>query len=154
MAKKQVKEKGPLSAPSTGGLQLPEGASVVRRVTLPSLAIKKVGQVETLTILDEMRQSKITQKTKRSDGKMMEPATICSAGKHPTGEVVTFIVPAIVKSNLLRDYAKVKTDDEGNVVEILEHNYVNKTFIIKNCGKRSESQRYNDFEITEIELPK
>jgi hypothetical protein len=115
---------------------LPEGTKVKRHVTLPSLAIKKDGQQESLFILDELRVSKIT--AKKDGDKPREPATICSAVKIDTGEQVTFIVPAVVKANLERDYPNGA--------------YVKKAFLIQNKGKRTESQRYNDFAILELDL--
>jgi hypothetical protein len=150
MAKKQSKHKEaetsrPFVASSVPGITLPEGTRIKRHVTLPSLAIKADGQQELLFIVDEMRVSKITQKA--DEKKPREPATICTAIKVDTGETVTFIVPAVVKANLLRDYAKL--DDAGNVKS---QTYVGKAFAIQNKGKRTESQRYNDFAIYELEL--
>jgi hypothetical protein len=137
-----------------GSLVLPAGVTIKRHVTLPSLAIKNPGQAEILTILDPMRVSKIKQKVELdSAGKPKaprEPATICTVGRHAgehnpsakTGQF-TFIVPAVVRENLERDYP---ADADGVV------GYVGKSFYIVNCGKRTESQRYNDFQIAEADV--
>lgn len=148
-AKEKKAEVVPFKPAALAPAKLPEGMKVVRHVTLPSLAIKKEGQTEILTIMDEMRVSKITQSAgKDAEGKekKKEPATICTAGKHGTGELVTFIVPAVVKANLIRDYT-----DDGKLTP--QKTYVGKTFMISNRGKRTESQRYNDFEIMEVDVP-
>lgn len=132
----------PFNPANTGAMVLPEGVTVKRHVTLPSLAIKTAGQQKILFIIDAMRVSKITDKAgtdAEGKAKTREPATICTAGDCETGELVTFIVPAVVKSNLERDYPK--------------DSYVGKSFVIQNKGKRSEAQRYNDFAIAEVDVP-
>lgn len=149
MAKATKKAEGKAAEPKViQPVTLPAGVKVKRHVTLPSLAIKAAGQTEILTIMDEMRISTIKQKADAT--KPREPATICTAGKHGTGELVTFIVPAVVKSNLLRDYCKPSGVQE--LSEVKEHGYVKKTFMISNRGKRNANQRYNDFEISEVEV--
>lgn len=125
--------KAPGAAITAPPASLPEGFTVKRRITLPSLALKQVGQGRALKIMEEMRISKVKDK---SDQKR-EPATVCPVTDMATGEVFTFIVPAVVRENLRDNYP----DDS----------YVGKTFWIVNKGKRSESQRYNDFEVSEVE---
>lgn len=153
MAKKQQKQDDSNKGTSTSlavlpPANLPAGITVKRHVTLPSLAIKEKGQAEILTIMDPLRVSKIKQKDKESN---REPATICTIGRHvgehnpkATQGMFTFIVPTVVKGNLERDYVDEKTG---------EIHYVGKSFFIRNLGKRTESQRYNDFEIFEVDVP-
>ncbi len=120
---------------------MPEGVKVVKRVTMPTLVMKVPDQSWTLFIRDEMRLSKIENKTgKDADGKArkMEPATICTVADVTTGEEFTWLVPSVVQSNLQRDYP-----DDG---------YVGKCFWIKNNGKRTPSQRYWDFSIAEVDV--
>lgn len=125
---------GTALAPVTGtAIKLPEGIKAVRRVTMPSLALKNPGDEKILCIADAMRVSAVKDKSEQK----REPATICSVGDVLTGEMYTYIVPAVVKSNLLRDYP----DDS----------YVGKSFHIKNMGRRNENQRYNDFSIIEVD---
>lgn len=129
-----------VSQPSSVLADLPEGFKVKRSVTLPVIVIKKAGDFRVLKITDAMRISKIEDKkaAKTADGeKKREPATICTVIDVKSGEMGTFIVNAVVKSNLERDYPN--------------DSYVDKTFYIKNRGKRQESQRYNDFDIHEVE---
>jgi len=111
---------------------MPEGLTVTRRVTMPSLALKTPGQGRALLIQDAMRISQIKDKTDQK----REPATICTVTDMKSGEMFTFIVPAVVRENLVRDYPS--------------DSYVGKGFWIVNKGKRTETQRYNDFEITEV----
>lgn len=139
MAKgKTQANKQPSSTPAAiaTGMNLPEGFKAKRTITLPSLVLKEVGAAKTVKILDEMRVSKIESKP-TADGKKREPATICTVVDVATGEQAIMLVPAVVKANLLRDYPDGK--------------YVGLTFYVKNNGKRSESQRYNDFMIVEVE---
>lgn len=119
---------------SVAGLALPAGAKVTRHVTLPSLAIKTEGMQCNLFFMDAMRESKIKDKESKR-----EPATICTVGDLDKGGQFILIIPAVVKANLERDYP--------------EHSYVGKSFAIKNMGKRTEAQRYNDFAIAEIDVP-
>lgn len=132
-----------VAASTIAAMNLPAGVTLKRHVTLPSLAIKVVGQQEILFIMDAIRVSKIKQKIELNvDGTQKaarEPAQICTAGKHGTGELVTFIVPAVVRENLVRDYPN--------------DSYVGKSFVIQNKGKRTEAQRYNDFAIVEVDVP-
>lgn len=117
------------------GLNLPAGFKMVRQITVPSLSIKKIGDFRVLRFNDEMRVSKVIEKAEAGK-KPREPATICGVTDTATGELFTFIVPAVVKSNIERDYA--------------EASYVGKVFYIKNMGKRNETQRYNDFQVLEV----
>lgn len=137
MAKRQGKkeEQAPQVAAPTAA-NLPEGFKVKRSITLPVLVLKKQGDTATVLIQDAMRVSKVETKADAS-GKKREPATICTVVKVDSGEQFTMLVPAVVKANLLRDYP----DDD----------YVGKTFMIQNMGKRTEAQRYNDFRIFEVE---
>lgn len=139
MAKGKKAATAATAAPTiaaAGKMDLPEGIKAKRVVTLPSFAIKKPGESRTVKILDAMRVSKIVQKADEK-GKTREPATICTVVDLATGEQATMIVAAVVKANLERDYAGEK--------------YVGLSFYIKNLGKRTESQRYNDFQIVEVE---
>jgi hypothetical protein len=122
--------------PVAMNVKLPEGFKVKRQVTLPSLALKQVNVSRVLRINDEMRISKIQDKPD-AQGKKREPATICTVTDLETGVLYTLIVPAVVKANLERDYPDGK--------------YVGLAFQITNMGKRSESQRYNDYQILEVE---
>lgn len=112
---------------------LPEGYTVARAVTLPSLSIKQ-GASYPLRIDSPMRVSKV--KEKAGEEKKREPATICDATNVVDGEQYIFIVPAVVKENLTRDYPN--------------NSYVGKVFQIANMGKRQENQRYFDFSILEL----
>lgn len=138
MAKQLKKDtkKEEFTAPAATAAKLPEGFKIKRSITLPVLVLKKAGDSKTVKIQDAMRVSKIEQKADAA-GKKREPATICTVVEVLTGEQFTMLVPAVVKSNLLRDYP----DDT----------YVGKVFMIENMGKRTEAQRYNDFRIYEVE---
>lgn len=114
---------------------LPAGLKVLRTITVPSLVMKTAGMGVAMLIQSALRVSTVVTKT--ADGKPQEPATICNVTNVETGEQFIFLVPKVVASNLERDYP-----DEG---------YVGKKFWIVNKGKRTPSQRYNDFEIHEIE---
>lgn len=142
-AKGNSKSKpGTSVAPATGTnvvvANLPEGVKIVKRITLPSLAIKKAGESRILAFADQMRESKVI--TKQADGTPRKPAMIATVGDCLTGEMFIFIVPTVVHANLERDYP--------------DGTYVGKAFQVVNKGKRSESQRYNDFEISEVEVDK
>lgn len=115
---------------------MPEGFTIKRQITLPSLAIKVAGTGRVLHILDAIRVSKVVDKKPTADGKTREPANICTVADAMTGEQFIFIVPAVVRENLVRDYPN--------------DSYVDKVFWIENKGKRTENQRYNDFAISEV----
>lgn len=136
MAKNPKKSSTEAQAPVVTAAKIPDGFKVKRNITLPVLVLKKAGDKRIVEIQDEMRVSKIEQKAD-AQGKKREPATICTVADAQTGEQFTMLVPAVVKSNLLRDYPEAK--------------YVGKVFMIENMGKRTEAQRYNDFRIYEVE---
>jgi len=125
-----------VALPGGKALALPAGIKVTKRITLPSLTIKE-NQRRFLHLVDQMRISQVKQKP-AADGTTPKPATVCTAGDVETGEMFIFIVPAVVMENLQRDYP--------------EHSYVGKSFMIWNKGKRKEGQRYNDFEIAEVDV--
>ncbi len=131
-----------VSVPGTA-VALPAGVTIKRRITLPSLAIKKAGESRILAFADAMRESKVV--TKQADGTERKPAMIATVGDCLTGEMFIFIVPTVVHANLARDYPATADGVPG---------YVGKAFQIVNKGKRSDSQRYNDFEISEVEVNK
>lgn len=112
---------------------LPAGIKVKRAVTLPSLVLKVPGQEAMIQFLSPYRVSTVVDKkdTKR------EPAIIANVRDIQTGKEFIFLIPSVVKANLERDYPS-----DG---------YVNCAFYIRHVGKRTESQRYSDFEIYEVE---
>lgn len=117
--------------PANRAIQLPGGFKIKRMITVPSLVLKE-GLARAIRIDSEIRVSKVVDtKTKR------EPANICDVTDVETGEKFIFLCPKVVQANLERDYPDLK--------------YVGKAFYIQNLGKRTETQRYNDFGIAEIE---
>lgn len=130
MAKRQQEQQQPVIS----NVSLPAGFKVVKQITLPSLAIKKAGDSKILKIMDVMRISKVVDKS--AEGKKREPATICTVTDMETGELFTFIVPAVVKKNLQETYEN--------------DSYVDRIFQITNKGKRNEAQKYYDFQLLEV----
>ena len=124
------------NAAAVAAAKAPEGFKTKRVITLPTIVIKEPGTSRVLTLVDAFRISKVEAKP-AADGTKVKPATICTATDAVSGEMGIFIVPTVVLSNLERDYP--------------EEGYVGKTFHIANLGKRKESQRYNDFSISEVE---
>jgi hypothetical protein len=122
-------------APAPSGVSLPAGYKTARVVTLPSLVLKEAGQSVTVKILDAIRVSQVKGKPDK-DGKEQKAADICTIADVTTGEQAILLVPAVVKSNLERDYV-----DEG---------YVGDVFFLRCDGKRKAGQRYNDFTIIEV----
>jgi len=112
---------------------LPAGIKVKRVVTVPSLVLKNVGEPHIVQFMSAMRVSKVVDKkdTKR------EPAIIADVRDVESGRDFILLVPSVVKANLDRDYP----NDE----------YVNRAFFLQNDGKRTDSQRYYDFTIVEVE---
>lgn len=122
-----------LAVASKSAFALPQGMKVKRMLTVPSLVLKDVGQSATLRFDSPIRESKVVDtKTKR------DPARIADVTNMETGEQNILIVNSVVESNLQRDYP-----NDG---------YAGLTFFIQNLGKRTESQRYNDFGIAEVEV--
>lgn len=115
---------------------MPSNFKPLRVITLPSLVLKMAGDARALKFLDAMRVSSVVDKP-TAEGKKKEPATICGVIDVATGEQFTFLVPAVVKANLIRDFP-------GDT-------YVGKVFWIECLGRRKEGQRYNDFKIVEGE---
>jgi hypothetical protein len=135
--KKEAKEKKPfVPAVAPSSVSMPAGFKAKRVVTLPSMVLKAVGQAATVKILDEIRVSKVEGKPD-AEGKKQKPADICTVTNVESGEQAILLVPAVVKSNLERDYPSA--------------GYVDKVFFIRCDGKRKEGQRYNDFTIIEVE---
>lgn len=130
MAKRQQEQQQSVIS----NVSLPAGFKVVKQITLPSLAIKKAGDSKILKIMDAMRISKVVDKS--AEGKKREPATICTVTDMETGELFTFIVPAVVKKNLQETYEN--------------DSYVDRIFQITNKGKRNEAQKYYDFQLLEV----
>lgn len=136
MAKaKGGKQAAPAFVPASAA-NLPAGFKTKKLVTLPTLSLKQVGVTYSVQILDAMRVSQLKAKQKVG-GKEMEPATVCTVVKLDTGEQANMLIPAVVKGNLQEHYPN--------------DSYVGCMFQITNNGKRSETQRYNDFSIIEIE---
>jgi hypothetical protein len=125
-----------VSTAVVGARELPPGLVLKRRITLPSLSMKKKGDLRYLVIADVMRVSKVVDKP-TADGKVKDPATVCTVGDVLSGEVFTWLVPAVCKSNLQNEYQ--------------EDTYVGKCFAVENMGRRSEGQRYNDFSLSEVD---
>jgi hypothetical protein len=117
---------------------LPEGITLKRRLTLPSLVLKTMGEVRFLAVADAIRASKVPGK-KKPDGTYEDPATICTVGDVQTGEVFTWLVPAVVKSVFVQEAPENQPDW-----------YVGKCFMIENRGKR-EGRRHTDFSVTEVD---
>lgn len=129
---------------SAGVENLPKGIALVRRLTMPSLVMKKLGERRFLAIADALRVSRVPGKplkvpVKLEDGSVQtheKPATICTVGDVETGEVFTWLVPAVVQSTFTQDY-------EGT-------DYVGRTFMVENLGKR-EGKRHVDFAVAEVD---
>lgn len=101
-------------------------------VTLPPYSFKN-RDVGYLRIESEIVQGK----TIRTDGKPTDkPADICKAVDLETGEMVTFVVPTVVKAALVEEVG----------------DYIGKCFEIEKIGKR-EGKRYVDYAVYEIECP-
>ena len=132
----------PISTAVAGVGRLPEGIKLVRHVTLPVLVLKEPNKTHYLNIVDAIRISAIEGK-KDKDGKKEKPADICTVGDVQSGEMFTLLVPAVVKSNLERGYAPASPGDAPA--------YIGKVFALTNKGKRTTTQRYFDFEITEVD---
>ena len=123
------------SVMSAGLSNLPEGIKLVRRLTMPSLVMKKLGERRFLAIADALRVSKVPGKVNK-EGVQEKPATICTVGDVETGEVFTWLVPAVVQSTFTQEY-------EGT-------DYVGRTFVVENLGKR-EGKRHVDFAVAEVD---
>lgn len=116
-------------------MKVPEGVTVVRRLTMPSLVFKKDGEAHVLAIVDKLRVSSVPGK-KKADGTTEDPATICTVGDCETGEMFTWLVPSVAQSVFERDYP----GDE----------YVGKAFYVRKDGKR-EGKRHIDYTIAEVD---
>lgn len=116
-------------------VKLPEGVKIKRHVTLPSLTLKR-NEPRILFFVSEMRISQVKGK-KKPDGTYEEPAIIADVGDIETGEQLILLVPTVVKKNLEEMYPSGE--------------YKGKTFFIENLGKKKDGQRYNDFQISEVE---
>lgn len=123
---------------------LPAGIVMTRRLTVPSLVMKTKGEVRFLAIADALRTSKVPGKmlkvpVKLEDGTIQtheKPATICTVGDVQTGEVFTWLVPAVVQSTFVQE-------GEGDW-------YVGRCFMVENLGKR-EGKRHVDFAVAEVD---
>ena len=121
---------------------LPEGFRTVRRVTMPSLSLKKEGEMYVLKFLDPFHTSTvkgkaIMDKNGKPTGDFEDPATVCGVVDVLTGEAFTLLGPTVVIKNLEENYS-------GDA-------YVGKTFAITNRGKSKSGQRYVNFDIAEVE---
>lgn len=154
-------------APLSG---MPSGYKVRRVLTLPTLVLKRAGHMVAVRFDSPPRIRKVAGK-KGSDGKPQDPAVIadvtvvadCSLSglddASPVliaaGEQRIMILGAVVASNLARDYytgedwpeSPAKPTDE----DYAEVAVMGKIFLIRHDGKRTQSQRYADFSIAEME---
>lgn len=120
-------------------LKLPEGFKVKRQVTVPTLSMKenKDGALPPPRFLQFMEAMHESTYVDPDPKKVKEkPATIAGVTDIETGEIYQFLVPAVVESQLTRDYP-----DDG---------YVGKVFRIACLGKRP-GKRYRDFSIFEVD---
>lgn len=143
MAKKPKQQGKPEAAksavvvPTTGalvqGLQA-KGFTVKRQVTMPTLSMKETGASRILQFNEAMHVS--TYKDPDPSKAKEKPATVAAVTDMESGEVLQFLVPSVVQSQLEREYP--------------EQAYVTKVFQITCQGKRP-SKRYRDFTIIEVE---
>lgn len=137
-AKNAAAVAGTTSAPGTSlalARPMPQGIVLKRRITLPVLVMKTLGEVRYLAIADAVRESKVPGKVNK-EGVQEKPASICTVGDVETGEVFTFMVPAVIKSVFTQEY-------EGT-------DYVGRCFMIENLGKRA-GKRHVDFAVAEVD---
>lgn len=117
----------------------PSGYRVKAQVTLPVLVLKADKEGNLPKPRNLLFNEKIHESTYRDPdpAKAKEkPADIAGVTDLESGEVVQFIVPAVVKSQLERSYP--------------DETYVGKAFRIACLGKRP-GKRYWDFSIFELE---
>lgn len=129
---------------------MPEGYKVKRVLTLPSLVLKTAGSGAVIRFDSVPRVSKVKDKkdTKREPATIADVTIVADGGGFAAGEKRIFLIPAVVLSNLARDYGKGNEDGNGELDAI---DIVGKVFAVQNMGKRTETQRYNDFNIAELE---
>lgn len=132
---------------------VPAGFKAKRVLTLPVVTIKKKGESRVLTINDGIRISKVEGKLDKETGVREKPAKICTVTDAITGEMGTFLVPAVIQSNLEKEYCELILDKDGKVTGVVPgtEKYVGLTFHMANLGKRKDTQRYNDFSLSEVE---
>ncbi len=116
---------------------LPTGYKLKQILTLPSLVMKTVGEGRALRFDDAIHLSKVMGK-QLADGSFEKPADVAQVTDLDTGDVLVFLLPAVVKKNIVDAFP--------------DNSYVGKCFYIKNMGKRKDGQRYNDFGIAEIDV--
>lgn len=121
---------------------LPAGFRTTRRVTMPSLSLKKEGELRVLKFIDAFHESTVKGKAilgkdGKPNGEFESPATVCGVVDVETGEAFTLLGPTVVVKNLEENYP-----DDG---------YVGKMFAITNRGKGKSGQRYVNFDIAEVE---
>ena len=121
--------------PVVQSASVPKGFAVSRTITVPALSMKEVDKGFALRFDSPFRVSTVVKLDK--DGKPEKPATICNVTDVQSGEQFILMVSAVVHANLNGQYP----DDT----------YVAKTFWIMNKGKSKVGQRYNNFEIHELE---
>lgn len=115
---------------------LPTGYKLKKILTLPSLVMKTPGEGRALKFIEAIHESKVQGK-QLADGTFEKPASVAQVVDLDTGEALMFLVPAVVKKNVMDGYP-----NDG---------YVGLCFYIKNMGKRKDGQRYADFGIAEID---
>jgi hypothetical protein len=131
-----ARAKDVVAAAATGsapGVFVPK---VKRHVTLPTLGKLKDGQVIYIRFDSVMSVSKVTKPQKDGQPKE-EPATIAQVTMLDTGELYTFLVPAVVKSVLNEEYPK--------------ETYLGKGFAITQVGQK-DGKRYKNYTVAELEL--
>ncbi len=142
-----------LALPSNTAMNLPAGVSVKRVLTLPTLNLKERGEARSIAFLENPKISKV--KGKVVAGKATDPATVAPVADIETGEQFTFLIPAVVLSNLARDYGDPgATDKDGKTVDPTLVQVRGLAFYIRCDGKRTDTQRYKDFTIVELDVPR
>jgi hypothetical protein len=132
-----ARAKDVTNAAATGSAPGVFAPKIKRHVTLPTLSKLKDGQTIYIRFDSVMTISKVVKPVLKPGDKPEEPATIAQVTMLDTGELYTFLVPAVVKSVLNEEYPKDA--------------YLGKGFAIQQVGQK-DGKRYKNYTVAELEL--
>lgn len=169
-------EAATVTAGSIVQLELPSAFKVKRVLTLPSLNLKD-GAGAVLKIMSAPVVSDVRDKKNKKAA-----AIVCDVqelreldGKVIAGNSYKWLVPSVAMGNFVKEYS-ASAEGKAKALELMEAarateslaetdkltqqaldaakvNVVGKVFAVQNMGKRTENQRYNDYNIAELEIP-
>lgn len=163
-----------------GALVMPAGVKVKRLLTLPSLNITEAAGGMFLKIMTGLSVSDVKDRTNQKDPAVIcdvQKLDLNADGSIARVTSLRWLVPSVVIGNFIKSYSGNETGKaqalaimeklggkerpekmnervalQAELLAAADLQIVGKVFAVQNVGKRTEAQRYWDFNIAEVEL--